>query len=158
MVRRSDGCSVGPSVTYGVGRVQQEFGIAGIDGQRSGVDAASQCARQAIRWPICWPATRSTYGADTLMRFKDGEYEFVWAGLGTFVSGEAKAIESIQRAPEHYMQRPDKDYVPLDPYADVARRLLANHELQSHQRPALALRCRRRFTTASHSRRTRSVR
>ena len=56
-----------------------------------------------------------TYGADTLLRFKGGEYELVWAGLGTLVSGEAAAMEAIQRAPEHYMQRPDKDYGLLDP-------------------------------------------
>jgi hypothetical protein len=56
-----------------------------------------------------------TYGADTLLRFKGGEYELVWAGLGTFVTGDSRAIEAIQRSPEHYMQRPDKDYGLLDP-------------------------------------------
>ncbi len=105
---------VGPSVTYGVGRVQQEFGSLGstVSAQVSmlhrNVSASDPLAELLARNAI-------TYGADTLMRFKGGEYEFVWAGLGTFVSGEAKAIESIQRAPEHYIQRPDKDYVPLDP-------------------------------------------
>jgi hypothetical protein len=105
---------VGPSVTYGVGRVQQEFGSLGstVSAQvamlhrnvTAGDPLADLLARNAL-----------TYGADTLMRFKGGEYELVWAGLGTFVTGDAKAIEGIQRAPEHYMQRPDKDYGLLDP-------------------------------------------
>jgi len=105
---------VSPSVTYGVGRVQQEFGQLGstVSAQvamlHRNVDAGDPLADLLARNAI-------TYGADTLLRFKGGEYELVWAGLGTFVSGDAKAIENIQRAPEHYMQRPDKSYGLLDP-------------------------------------------
>ena len=105
---------VGPSVAYGVGRVQQEIGTIGstVSAQVSmlhrnvsaGDPLADLLARNAV-----------TFGADTLLRFKNGEYELVWAGLGTFVNGEATAIEAIQRAPEHYMQRPDKEYGVLDP-------------------------------------------
>ena len=105
---------VGPTVTYGVGRVQQEFGQLGstVSAQvamlhrsvTAGDPLANLLARNAL-----------TYGADTLLRFKGGEYELVWAGLGTLVSGEAAAMEAIQRAPEHYMQRPDKSYGLLDP-------------------------------------------
>jgi uncharacterized protein DUF5916 len=105
---------VAPNVTYGIGRVQQEYGTLGstVSAQvamlHRNVSAADPLANLLARNAI-------TFGADTLMRLKGGEYELVWAGLGTFVNGEAKAIEAIQRAPEHYMQRPDKDYGALDP-------------------------------------------
>jgi hypothetical protein len=105
---------VAPTVTYGIGRVQQEFGQLGstISAQvatlhrsfAEGDPLADLLSRDAL-----------TYGADTLIRFKGGEYEFTWAGLGTFVSGETKAIEAVQRSPEHYMQRPDKNYGFVDP-------------------------------------------
>jgi hypothetical protein len=102
---------VGPTVAYGVARVQQEFGRAGstVSAQVStlhrnlapGDPLADLLSRNAL-----------TYGADTLLRFKGGQYELTWAGLGTFVSGDPKAMEAIQRAPEHYMQRPDMNYEP----------------------------------------------
>jgi hypothetical protein len=109
-----DKIRVAPTVAYGIGRVQQEFGSSGstVSAQIStlhrnlaaGDPLANLLSRNAL-----------TYGADTLIRFKNGEYEFTWAGLGTFVSGEPKAIEAVQRSPEHYMQRPDKDYGLVDP-------------------------------------------
>jgi hypothetical protein len=105
---------VAPTVTYGIGRVQQEFGrlrstfsaqVATLHRSfAKGDPLADLLARDAL-----------TYGADTLIRFKGGEYEFVWAGLGTLVSGEPKAIEQVQLSPEHYMQRPDKTYGFVDP-------------------------------------------
>jgi len=105
---------VAPRTEYGVARVQQEFGTLAstISAQVStlhrhleaGDPLASLMARNAL-----------TYGADALLRFKGGEYELVWASLGTMVTGDAPAIASIQRAPEHYMQRPDQDYSPIDP-------------------------------------------
>ena len=105
---------VAPRTTYGVARVQQEFGTLGstVSAQvatlhrnlKAGDPLANLLSRNAL-----------TYGADTLLRFKGGEYELVWAALGTFVSGEAGAITSIQRSPEHYMQRPDQAYSTLDP-------------------------------------------
>jgi hypothetical protein len=105
---------VAPGVTYAAGRVQQEFGRLGstFSGQVStlhrnvakGDPLAELLSRNAL-----------TYGADTLLRFKGGQYEFTWAGLGTFVTGEPASIEALQRTPEHYMQRPDQDYGVLDP-------------------------------------------
>ncbi len=69
-----------------------------------------------------------------------------------------KAIEAIQRAPEHYMQRPDKDYGLLDPTRTSLSGLLADDELQPHQRDGTGCSASRRFTTAWRSRRIRSAR
>jgi hypothetical protein len=100
---------VAPTVTYGVGRVQQEFGRLG---STVSAHVATLHRNVAEGEPLADLLARNalTYGADTLIRMKNGEYELTWAGLGTFVTGAPKAIEAIQRAPEHYMQRPDKDY------------------------------------------------
>jgi len=105
---------VGPSVTYGVGRVQQEFGRLG---STVSAQVATLHRHLAAGDPLADLLSRNalTYGADTLIRFKGGEYEFTWAGLGTFVTGQPKALEAIQRTPEHYFQRPDMDYRSLDP-------------------------------------------
>ena len=105
---------VAPTATYAIGRVQQEFG-------RLGSTVSAQIATMHRTFsaadPLAslLPRNALTYGADTLLRFKGGEYELTWAGLGTLVDGEAKAIEVLQRAPEHYLQRPDKNYALLDP-------------------------------------------
>lgn len=105
---------VAPRTAYAVARVQQEFGTLGstVSAQvatlhrnlKAGDPLADLLSRNAL-----------TYGADTLLRFKGGEYELVWAALGTLVTGEATAMTAIQRSPEHYMQRPDQEYTKLDP-------------------------------------------
>jgi len=105
---------VAPTVTYGIGRVQQEFGRLA---STFSAQVATLHRSFAKGDPLADLLSRDalTYGADTLIRLKGGEYEFTWAGLGTFVSGEAKAIEAVQLSPEHYMQRPDKTYGFVDP-------------------------------------------
>jgi hypothetical protein len=105
---------VAPNATYAVGRAQQEFGSLG-----STVSAQMSMVHRHLKTgdPLAdfVPRNAINYGADTLLRFKGGAYELVWAGLGSFVTGTSKAIEGIQRTPDHYLQRPDKDYGLLDP-------------------------------------------
>ncbi len=105
---------VTPPATYAVGRVQQEFGRLG---STVSAHAATLHRSFAAGDPLGDLLSRNalTFGADTLLRFGNGAYEFAWAGLGSYVTGTPKAIEAIQRAPEHYMQRPDKDYGLVDP-------------------------------------------
>jgi hypothetical protein len=105
---------VAPTARYTVGRVQQEFGRLG---STVSAHVATLHRSFAAGDPLRDLLSRNalTFGADTLVRFKNGQYELVWAGLGTYVTGTPKAIEAIQLAPEHYMQRPDKDYGLLDP-------------------------------------------
>ena len=52
---------------------------------------------------------------DTIVRFKDGEYELnAFAGV-THVDGSAAAIDRVQRSSAHFMQRPDADYLQYNP-------------------------------------------
>ncbi|MCZ6915523.1 MAG: DUF5916 domain-containing protein [Gemmatimonadetes bacterium] len=54
-------------------------------------------------------------GADWRLRFKDGEYELTGYAGFSHVRGDAAALERTQRSSAHYFQRPDADYVTLDP-------------------------------------------
>jgi hypothetical protein len=61
------------------------------------------------------PRSALVYGGDALIRLFGGAYEFAWAGLGSYVTGEPASIERIQRASAHYLQRPDREDDLLDP-------------------------------------------
>ena len=105
---------VTPSTFHNVARVQQEFGplasTAGflVNFVHRNIDASDPLARVLSRDAL-------GVGASTLLRFRGGEYELRASGGGSVVSGEAAAIERIQRSSAHYAQRPDRDYSPLDP-------------------------------------------
>jgi hypothetical protein len=61
--------------------------------------------------------TRNAFsgGADWNFRLKGGEYELGgYAGFG-YVGGDTAAIRKVQESSARYYQRPDADYVTLDP-------------------------------------------
>jgi hypothetical protein len=105
---------VSPHAYHFVGRALQEFGpsasTAGVivnyvhRDLEGGSPLADLYTRNAI-----------AVGANTLLRFNGGEYEFRASGGGSFLSGNEKAVERWQRSSSHYAQRPDRDYSPLDP-------------------------------------------
>jgi hypothetical protein len=105
---------VAPRAYYTVGRVLQEFGaLASTAGAYVNVvhrdfspddPLANILARRAVG-----------IAGNTTLRFKGGEYEFRSQGGGSFVQGDAPAIERIQRSSAHYAQRPDREYSVLDP-------------------------------------------
>jgi hypothetical protein len=105
---------VAPRAYYGYGRVLQEFGeLASTAGF-----IASYVHRDVDQGdPLADLLTRNAFGlaGNTTLRFKGGEYELRAAGGGSYVGGEEKAIERVQRSSAHYAQRPDRDYSPLDP-------------------------------------------
>jgi hypothetical protein len=109
-----DRIRVGPRAYWGVGRVRQEFGRLGstvgllVDGVHRDFDEND---------PLAERLTRNAFAVagDTLLRMKDGEYQFRWIGGGSFLNGRPAAVERFQRASSHYAQRPDKDYARLDP-------------------------------------------
>jgi Domain of unknown function (DUF5916) len=105
---------VAPRTTYGVARVQQEFGAPGsvIGFMATGVHRdfdegdplSSLLTRNAV-----------TFSTDSTIRVRDGEYQLEWYAGMTRVSGEAGAIDRLQRTSARYLQRPDADYLVYDP-------------------------------------------
>jgi hypothetical protein len=105
---------VAPRSLYGVGRVLQEFGALG---NTVGLLVSAVHRNLSPGDPLAGLLTQNAFGAagNTLLRFQGGEYELRASGGGSFVSGEAAAIERVQRSSAHYAQRPDRTYSPLDP-------------------------------------------
>jgi hypothetical protein len=105
---------VAPRAYYSIGRVRQEFGRLG---STAGLIVSYVHRDMGQSDPLTNLLTRNAiaYAGDTNLRFKDGEYEFRFAGGGSYVAGEPKSIERFQRASSHYAQRPDRDYSRLDP-------------------------------------------
>jgi len=101
-----------PRTLYGVGRVEQEFGapgsFAGLMATAvhrdlgDGDPLSSLLARDAV-----------SVSGDAVVRFGDYELQS-YLGLAT-VSGEAPAVTRLQRSSARYFQRPDADYVELNP-------------------------------------------
>jgi hypothetical protein len=116
---------VGPRTMWAVGRVQQEFGSSGSN---VGLMFSGMHRNLSADDPLAQSMSRDAfvYGGDSLIRFKDGEYELTAMAIGSVVSGETSAIESIQESSVHYMQRPDRDYKKINPL----RTALTGHSTQ----------------------------
>jgi len=106
--------AVSPHAYHFVGRMLQEFGpsasTAGFIVNYVHRDLEDGSALADIY-------TRNALGVagNTLLRFKDGEYELRASGGGSFLNGSPKSVERWQRSSSHYAQRPDRDYARLDP-------------------------------------------
>lgn len=105
---------VAPWTTYGVGRLQQEFGPAG-----STVAFMATMTHRDVATgnPLAALVTRNAFSAsaDSLLRFKDGEYE-LGMNLGlSRVAGDPLTIARLQRSSARYFQRPDARHVTYDP-------------------------------------------
>ena len=102
-----------PRTAYGLARVQQEFGA----GSTAALMATAVHRDLAEGDPLAAVLVRNAFGlaGDTILRFRDGEYELrAFAGL-TMVNGDAPALARIQRSSVHYFQRPDRTYWLFDP-------------------------------------------
>ena len=109
-----DRVPVAPWTTYGVGRVQQEFGPAGSTVAFMGTALHRNLAAGD---PLASLLTRNAFSAsgDSLLRFKGGEYE-IGMNMGlSHVAGGAPAIARIQGSSARYFQRPDARHVTYDP-------------------------------------------
>ena len=106
---------VTPRVGYGVARVQQEFGSSGSNFFSFLVGGVHRDMDEGDPLSLLLARNALVVGSDGLLRIKNGEYEFSWAVGGSYVAGEAAAIELLQRSSTHYMQRPDRDYGKFDP-------------------------------------------
>jgi hypothetical protein len=105
---------VAPRAYYTVGRVMQEFGELA---STAGAFAAFVHRDLEPGDPLAAILARNVLAVagNTALRFKGGEYELRATGGGSLVTGDAAAIERIQRSSGHYAQRPDRDYSVLDP-------------------------------------------
>ena len=109
-----DRIAVEPPSSFGVLRLQQEFGS-----QQSNVGLSMT---HVNRWlddggelEALLPSSAVTGGVDWKLRYMQGMYEVTgWVG-GSRVAGSADAIARLQRSSAHYFQRPDQDHVELDP-------------------------------------------
>ena len=115
---------VSPRAEYAVARVQQEFGSAGSWISLMGTAVhrdftsddplATLFARNAL-----------SLGSDSLVRFKRGQYELETYEALTYLDGTTDAIGRAQTSSIRYLQRPDKEYAPLD----LTRRSLPGYKL-----------------------------
>ena len=105
---------VAPRTTYGLARVQQEFGpnTSTVSGMATAVLRDLQPGD-----PLAALLVRRAFGlaTDSTLRFKGGQYELSsYAGM-TYLQGEPDAVARVQRSSAHYAQRPDRDYHFYDP-------------------------------------------
>ena len=105
---------VAPRTTYGLARVQQEFGpnTSTVSGMATVVHRDFEPED-----PLAALLARRAFGlaADSVLRFKGGLYELSsYAGM-TYLQGEPEAIARVQRSSAHFAQRPDRDYARFDP-------------------------------------------
>ena len=111
---RSTPVAVEPASAYGVVRLQQEVGR-----QRSAVGVVLTHTRRSLDAsdPLASISSRAAYtaGADGRWRVKDGMYEFTGFVGVSRVEGDPLAMQRLQRSSARYFQRPDQDYVAVDP-------------------------------------------
>ena len=103
---------VAPLTSFGVARVQQEVGQAGS----TVALMATMVHRQLTDGdPLAARLTRNafTLSGDSVLRF--GDYEMQGYLGVAHAGGDAAAITRLQRSSARYFQRPDVDYVTLDP-------------------------------------------
>lgn len=107
--------AVEPFSSYTVARVQQDFdrGNTVLGGMFAGV-------RRAIDDPHLdfLPGTALAGGIDLLHHWKDKTYYLDVRTVFSEVRGSNRAIAGLQTASARYYQRPDADYVRLDPLRD----------------------------------------
>lgn len=102
-----------PLTSFGVGRLQQEFGKAKstvavmLTNVNRRIDEGSPIAailpRNAVTGAVEWD-----------LRFKNGEYELSGSFSVSHLSGDSAAILRIQKLPAHYFGRPDAPYLKID--------------------------------------------
>ena len=106
--------AVEPPSTFGVMRLQQEFGQ-----QQSNVGLSLTNVIRSLddRGGLSnlLPSSAVTGGIDWKLRYRQGMYEVTgWLG-GSHVQGSEQAIAKLQRNSAHFFQRPDQTHISFDP-------------------------------------------
>jgi hypothetical protein len=105
---------VAPRTFFSVGRVEQEFGPPG---STIGLMSTMVHRDLAATDPLAQIVTRNAFSlsTDAVLRLNDGEYEARMFAGGSYVNGEAGAIDRLQRSSARYLQRPDADTLRYNP-------------------------------------------
>jgi hypothetical protein len=106
--------SVEPATGYGVVRLQQELGSGGSTGGLilTGVERDLEPGSEV---DSLMRSRAVTGGTDWNLRFQDGKYEMGANAGFSYVEGSRQAMLETQESSARYFQRPDADYVELDP-------------------------------------------
>ena len=105
---------VAPRTSYGVARVQQEFGA---EGSSTALMATAVHRELGANDPLASLLTRNafTVSSDSVVRLNDGDYEVQLNVALSHIAGEAAAIDRVQRSNAHLLHRPDASYLSYDP-------------------------------------------
>ncbi len=103
---------VEPLTNYFVGRAQQDYnrGATTVGGMLTWVKRDIQDPHLSFLHDAA-----ATGGLDFLHTWKDKKYFFSFKTVFSQVHGSPEAILETQTSPVHYFQRPDADYVSVDP-------------------------------------------
>jgi len=106
--------TVQPRVDFGIVRLQQELGKSAstIGFIATGVHRALGEGDRMAGW---LPRDAATAAADWNLRFKGGEYQLSGDFGVSHVAGDTAAIRRMQMSSARYYQRPDADYVDVNP-------------------------------------------
>jgi hypothetical protein len=105
--------AVEPLSNYVVGRVKRDFRDGGTV-----LGALFTATNRSMRVPaFAEIAPHSAYvgGFDFEHNWADRSWAVNGTVVGSYVNGSAEVIERLQRAPQRFFQRPDADYLSVDP-------------------------------------------
>ena len=109
-----DKVRVAPRTTWGVARIQQEFGT---QGSTAGFMVTGVHREMERGDPLAalMPRNAVTVNGETLWRPGNATYEVSLIAGWAHVDGDEGAILRLQRASQRYFQRPDASHVEVDP-------------------------------------------
>ena len=105
---------VEPPTAFGVVRLQQEVGRSQSTIGAT-ITSANRTFGDASDLGAALHENAVSGGADWRLRFREGEYELTGYVGFSHVRGTADALSLTQQSSARYFQRPDADYVALDP-------------------------------------------
>jgi hypothetical protein len=105
---------VEPLAAYAAGRMQRQFGASG---STMGFTLATVRRLFSGDSPLADRLSREAVagGGDWALRFDGGAYTISGRAGFSYVGGSTSAIRRIQESPARYFQRPDANYVSVDP-------------------------------------------
>jgi hypothetical protein len=105
--------AVEPLTNYAVGRIKRDFRDGGT--VVGGLVTATNRSMSESAFASLVPEHAYVGGVDFEHSWADRTWAVNGTLVGSYVAGSAEVIEEIQRAPQRYFQRPDADYLTVDP-------------------------------------------